>query len=160
MSLPGCAVERSYGFVRIFRGSIAREPLRETILIVPGVTVLPKIGALRAELADAKDFDLASFVRRKGTDEEALDVERLRGTLRVRHRRPGDRFHPLGGSGSRKLQDFFTDLKIPASERRSIPIVSDDDGIVWVVGYRLDERVRIAPATGRILKMTFERTGD
>jgi tRNA(Ile)-lysidine synthase len=71
----------------------------------------------------------------------AVDAERVSRPLTVRAWQPGDRFHPLGMKGrSKKLQDFFTDLKVPLEARRRIPIVAAPEGIVWVVGYRQDER--------------------
>ena len=55
----------------------------------------------------------------------------------VRARRPGDRFQPLGMTGTKKLQDFFTDAKVPRWQRDSIPLLVCDRGIAWVVGHRI-----------------------
>jgi tRNA(Ile)-lysidine synthase len=73
--------------------------------------------------------------------------------LGVRSRRPGDRFHPLGGPGSRKLQDFFVDRKVARSERDTVPLVVDgQDRIVWVVGQSVAEDFRVTdPSRGVIL---------
>ncbi len=64
------------------------------------------------------------------------------GGLRVRSRRPGDRFQPLGMAGSKKLQDFMVDSRIDRSWRDRIPLVVGDRGIAWVVGWRLAEWAR------------------
>lgn len=62
------------------------------------------------------------------------------GELLLRHWEPGDRFQPTGMEGGKKLQDFFTDAKIPRSARKKIPIwVTNDDRIV-AVGNRVDQR--------------------
>ena len=66
-----------------------------------------------------------------------LDREALEGPLLVRARRPGDRFQPLGMRGGKKLQDFFTDSKVPRSWRDSVPLLVSERGIAWVVGYRV-----------------------
>jgi len=61
----------------------------------------------------------------------------LRAPLRWRSWRPGDRIRPLGMSGSRKLQDIFTDARLPVEERRRLPILVNGREIVWVPGYRM-----------------------
>jgi tRNA(Ile)-lysidine synthase len=73
--------------------------------------------------------------------------------LAVRTRRPGDRFHPLGAPGPRKLQDFFVDRKVPREERDRVPLVVDGrDRIVWVVGQAVAEDFRVTdPSRGVIL---------
>jgi tRNA(Ile)-lysidine synthase len=55
------------------------------------------------------------------------------------------------GGHSKKLQDFFTDLKIPAATRSRIPLVVAPEGILWVVGYRQDARWAPTAATERCL---------
>jgi tRNA(Ile)-lysidine synthase len=84
-----------------------------------------------------------------------VDADRVSEPLVLRGWQPGDRFYPLGMKGrSKKLQDYFTDLKVPIAVRRCIPVVTAPDGIVWVVGYRQDERWAPTAATERCLVMT------
>ena len=66
-----------------------------------------------------------------------LNREALGTVASVRTRRPGDRFQPLGMTGTKKLQDFFTDAKIPRQQRDSISLLVCDRGIAWVVGHRV-----------------------
>jgi tRNA(Ile)-lysidine synthase len=86
-----------------------------------------------------------------------LDLDRSGTGLVVRCRRPGDRFQPLGMSQSKKLNEFMIDARIPRHWRPRIPIVSSSEGILWVVGWRIDERVKVTPATGQVLGIEFER---
>ncbi len=72
----------------------------------------------------------------------------------MRNFRPGDRFRPLGVSGTQKLKDFFIDHKIPRFERPSVPLLISEERIAWVVGYRIDGRVRITEKTKKVLKVT------
>jgi tRNA(Ile)-lysidine synthase len=84
-----------------------------------------------------------------------VDADRISQPLMVRSWSPGDRFQPCGMHGhSRKLQDFFTDLKIPRSVRSRIPLVVAPEGIVWVVGYRQDQRWVPTAATEHRLVFT------
>lgn len=57
--------------------------------------------------------------------------------IKVRPFQPGDRMTPLGMTGSRKLQDIFTDLKVPRAQRGQIPIVVCRDEVIWIPGYRI-----------------------
>jgi tRNA(Ile)-lysidine synthase len=59
--------------------------------------------------------------------------EEIRWPLTVRTRRPGDRIQ--GPAGSRKLQDVFVDLRVPAERRDLQPVVTDGDGrLLWIPG--------------------------
>ena len=86
-----------------------------------------------------------------------VDADRLDGSLRVRSRRPGDRYRPLGPGGTRKLQDLLVDRKVPAHLRDSLPLVVDGGGIVWIPGFRVDARARITEETRKALRL--ELTG-
>ncbi len=84
-----------------------------------------------------------------------VDADRLVGPLRVGRWEPGDRFRPLGLDGHKKLQDFFVDRKVPAPVRRRIPIVSDREKIVWIVGHEISDWVKVDRSTRRFLELTL-----
>jgi tRNA(Ile)-lysidine synthase len=81
-----------------------------------------------------------------------FDLEKL-STLSVRTFIPGDRFVPLGMSKATKLKDFFIGRKIPKEKRRQIPLLLSGPDIIWVVGYRIDERYKVTIETTRVLKV-------
>lgn len=85
--------------------------------------------------------------------EARLDYDKIIRPLWVRNRRPGDRFDPLGLGGTKKLQDFFVDAKIPRDSRDEIPLICDSDGIIWVVGWAVSERCRLSGSTRRTLRI-------
>ncbi|MDR3569239.1 MAG: tRNA lysidine(34) synthetase TilS [Syntrophobacteraceae bacterium] len=90
-----------------------------------------------------------------------MDMEKLRWPLAFRFRRPGDRFRPLGMRGAKKLQDFFTDSRVPRFERPEIPLLCDSEKICWVAGMRMDDRVKVDSDTSRVLMVKFVRfSGD
>ncbi len=122
------------------------------VLTVPGQVVWNGTRQLiRAEPLPVGPGDVTDL----GKSRIVVDADHLSGPLVVRAWQPGDRFCPLGMKGrSKKLQDFFTDLKVPVVLRRRIPLVVAPEGIVWVVGYRQDERWTPAAATRRCLVMT------
>lgn len=83
-------------------------------------------------------------------DRIVIDADRISQPFVVRAWLKGDRFCPRGMKGrSKKLQDFFTDVKLSHADRRRIPLVVAPEGIVWVVGYRQDERWSVTPDTKR-----------
>ena len=82
-----------------------------------------------------------------GGDAAAIDLDAAGPRLVVRSWRPGDRIQPLGMTGSKTLQDLFTDRGVPRSERRGIPVITAGDHIVWVAGVALAHPFRLRPAT-------------
>ena len=81
-----------------------------------------------------------------------FDMDKIRFPLVIRNFRPGDRFSPLGMTGRQKLSKFFIDHKVSRAERKKCPILLSRNEIIWVVGHRLDNSVKIGPQTCRILK--------
>lgn len=80
-----------------------------------------------------------------------MDAAKILWPMVLRPWKPGDRFQPLGLPGTKKLQDFFTDSKIPRAERHLVPILCDREKICWVVGRRLDDRVKVTSQTKEII---------
>ena len=83
----------------------------------------------------------------------SLDLDRTGERLFARGRRNGDRFQPLGMSAPKKLQDFFVDAKIPRAWRDGIPIIATPKDIVWLAGWRIDDRFKVTPDTTRMLRL-------
>ncbi len=84
----------------------------------------------------------------------------LRGNLKVRNPRPGDRLQPFGVAGSKKLSDLLQEKKVPASRRDSVLVVADAEGILWVVGLARAERTRLLPDTDRMVTISVSRRMD
>ena len=81
----------------------------------------------------------------------------------VRTWRPGDRIRPLGMSGTRKLQDVFTDAGVPRNWRDRIPLVVTPRGVAWAVGVRLADWAGLPPSDGDerpAILVKFERAGS
>jgi len=85
-----------------------------------------------------------------------LDADKVLFPVRVRNRLPGDSFFPLGLKGSKKLQDYLVDAKLPERLRDFVPIVTSKDEIVWVVGHRIDDRFKVTDKTQRALKIEVQ----
>jgi len=73
-----------------------------------------------------------------GCDDPAAVHLRDGARLRVGYRRPGLRLRPLGGRGTRKLQDVFVDARVPREDRDAWPLVFAGDRLAWVPGVAVD----------------------
>ncbi|HEY63616.1 MAG TPA: tRNA lysidine(34) synthetase TilS [Caldilineae bacterium] len=126
-------------------------------LACPGVTALDNDWEIEARLVDVDELP-------PGWDENPdpwqawLDAEALGEAPRVRPRRPGDRFQPLGMGGKWvKLNEFMINVKLPAALREGWPLVEGVQGIAWVVGYRVDERAKVRAATRWVAHLTCRK---
>lgn len=72
-----------------------------------------------------------------------LDARKLKGPLYWRHWQAGDRFIPFGMKGFRKLSDFFKDMKLNLAEKEAVWLLCSGNDIVWVAGYRVDNRYAV-----------------
>ena len=80
-----------------------------------------------------------------------IDYGKIKGTLLIRNRRPGDYLVTRSDGARKRLSDYFTDEKVPKEKRDSIPLVADGSEIVWVIGMRLGYSYRITEATSQAL---------
>ncbi len=87
------------------------------------------------------------------TGVEWFDAEKVGATILLRHWRPGDRFHPIGSSQPVKLQDLFTNAKVPRAERHQRVVAETADGrIFWVEGLRISDCFKLDKGTRFALK--------
>ncbi|RLC00467.1 MAG: tRNA lysidine(34) synthetase TilS [Deltaproteobacteria bacterium] len=82
-----------------------------------------------------------------------FDMDKLTFPMLLRDTLPGDRFMPLGMQGTQKVKNFFINNKVPREIRRKTPVLVSRDVIVWIVGHRIDERVKITQQTKNVLKI-------
>jgi tRNA(Ile)-lysidine synthase len=85
-----------------------------------------------------------------GRERAVFDADAVGEQVVVRPAVDGERFRPLGASGTKLVRDAQAEARIPAGLRSHAPIVVAD-GPIWVVGYRIDDRVRVTTATRRYL---------
>lgn len=145
---------RSGGFLYVGRRRRERwSPVREE-LCVPGEIAIREWGVrMEAAIVPRSMADVPG----NGSDRVCIDWKEVLPPLVVRSWRPGDRFRPLGLGGNKKLQDLFVDAKVPREERVRVPVVTDQKGILWVPGFRIDERGRVGGTTVEVLVLTIHR---
>lgn len=152
LDLPGeVQVEKSYDWVTV---TLRPETVEDFTFRISdhGVHPFPSLNhSMEVELL-ASDLPVEFS---HNPNEAIMDLDRVSFPLTLRSSKPGDRFRPLGLGGSKKLKDFFIDAKVPKSQRRQIPILCSKDHIIWVVGHRLDDRVRLTSDTSRLLRLSY-----
>jgi tRNA(Ile)-lysidine synthase len=152
LELPhGAWVEKRYDIVSLGKGGLKPFPPFEFEINSPGHTFIEEIG----KEVGIEEANRNQFRDYNGSPNTAMmDYECLQFPLKMRNFRPGDRFHPLGVKGSQKVKEFFIDHKIPRFERPKIPLLISGEMIAWIVGYRIDERVKVTEKTKKVLKIT------
>ncbi len=84
-----------------------------------------------------------------------VDFDKVLPPLLVRNIARGDKFRPLGLGGTKKVGDYLTDRKNNVLLRDEVPVIADAKGIVWLVGFEIDERVKIDKGTKKALKIEY-----
>lgn len=112
---------------------------------------IPGFGRLRFEKADANQ------VSHTDPNIEYIDADKVKFPMILRNKEDGDRFKPLGMKGkSKKLKDFFTDIKLNKFDKERALVLLNKEKVVWILGYRLSESFKITSKTKQILKMVWE----
>ena len=98
------------------------------------------------------------FVIDQSSEVAQLDLDKIRFPLILRHWRQGDRFHPLGMKGSKLLSDFFVDQKFTEWQKQNAWLLTNAEGdILWVVGFRIDNRFKVTSETKSVLRCEMKR---
>ncbi len=159
VSLPGgLRARREHGSIFLF-GERAEKKWGETELIIPGRSGQVAGGVrITASMIRVSAGQNATRLVDSGNRQVAhLAPEKVDMPLKVRTRRPGDRFRPLGSPGSCKLKKFFIDRKIPLRDRDSTALVLDRQGrIIWVAGFEIADFCKLTGEEEKVLEFSIE----
>jgi tRNA(Ile)-lysidine synthase len=133
----------------------AEEDWAETILPIPGRLAIHNPDWI------IKTEWLEHPIQSAGNVEQALweiyiDPDRIQPPLRFRKKKPGDRFFPSGMAAPVRLSDFFSSHHVPLRKRNIWPVLCDEEGIIWVPGYRLKNGITPMDFGGRVLKIMID----
>jgi len=144
--LPALWVGRRYGRLLVRRQPPVAVAPWEILVEGPGCYALPGGGELR--------FSVEEAPAGQGGHVAEFDLAQTSFPLRLRNRRPGDRFHPAGAPGRRKLKDVLIDDRLPSEQRQALPLLLSGGRILWLVGWRRCEGCW--PRAGeKILRVVF-----
>ena len=157
LDLPnGGTFRRAYNRVFIQQKSTDSYASFEYEVAVPGHTSLPSLDAEMIATVVERSMDCTAADKfPDGKFETVFDLDRLQLPLKLRQRRDGDRFHPFGMQGRKKLKDLLIDAKIPRQERGRVPVLMSREEIIWVVGYRTSEPFKVRTETKRRLYLSY-----
>lgn len=153
----GVALKKETGTVRNQSGKEADSV--QYILNVPGITEIKELNLTICSriLEKSKDFSVNQIPQKNYT--KWFDYDIIKGILTVRTRRPGDSLVIDTKGRRQKLKSYFINEKIPADERGKLPLITDEEQILWVLGYRISSACLVTDKTNRVLeiKVTEEK---
>lgn len=117
------------------------------------VISLPENGQINFDGLNIKTSIINTNKYEKSKNIGYFDYDKLAFPLKVRTRRNGDRFVPLGHKSEKKLKDFFIDQKIDREKRDQIPLILSNDKIVWITSFRISDEFKVTESTKKILKI-------
>jgi tRNA(Ile)-lysidine synthase len=145
----GLSVTKAYHALYFCRGEKEAVPFEHSVS-GPGDVEIPEIGRrIHFELQTRE----SKISLPESPEVALLDFDDLEFPLTLRSFRPGDRIQPLGMEGGKKVKKLFIDSKIPASQRKRIPLLYRKDRLLWVAGVRIDHRARLKPGTRWVLRV-------
>jgi tRNA(Ile)-lysidine synthase len=153
MQLPDLDIYRSFDWLRLAPVGIDTRLERdfEASLVIPGRTeVIARRLTIEMELVDNLNV--------YNSDVQALDWERCTGSLssrdlRLRNWRPGDQYQPQGRTAAEKIKTLFQEHRIPLWERRTWPVISIAESIVWSRRFGVAAQFAAGPESRQVLRI-------
>jgi len=164
----GFSSDQVFEVLDILNSESGKEVVSETHRVVKGRNQLIVIEKNLSERKPDLHFEIVDRIELKSLgqpqnvallDADILEVSEgdlstLEMEFVLRKWEQGDRFKPLGMTGWKKLSDFFVDEKLSIIEKQQVWLLTYQNKIVWVVGYRIDNRFKVSSKTKMVLKIT------
>ncbi|WP_158858461.1 tRNA lysidine(34) synthetase TilS [Lunatibacter salilacus] len=104
---------------------------------------------------EADSYDILILGEGQALDKDPknamLDRDLLTFPLQIRNWEEGDKFKPLGMRHFKKISDFLIDLRIPYIQKQHIKVLCSGEDIVWLIGFRIDDRYKISSFTRQVM---------
>lgn len=154
-NLPyGIVASREYDQVvlRKNQGQVV-EQWQPNRLNVPGILHIPEANlSICCTIQEkAEDFSIKHVPQKPYT--KWFDYDIIKGNLFVRARKSGDSIVIDKAGKRQKLKSYFVNEKIPSADRNLIPLIADDEQIIWILGYRMSSAYQVSEKTRQILEI-------
>jgi tRNA(Ile)-lysidine synthase len=127
------------------------EGLASLTINAPGVTAVPEsTWQLEAQTLTGEVEPASGLAA-------LFDADALTGPLIMRPRTSRDRFHPSGMPSSVRLKDWLINAKVPRAIRDRLPLITCNDQIIWVPGFRVGQPFLVTEKTQRMIKLVFRK---
>jgi tRNA(Ile)-lysidine synthase len=133
LQVPGIDVYRSFEWIRLAPPGIDRLENRNFRHPAPVPGSVPLHESASTILLELVENKTPTETAESGYNElmNCLDWDRIPGALEVRNWRPGDQYQPVGHSDGERIKLLFQQARIPLWERRSWPVITSGDEIIW-----------------------------
>ena len=128
-------IDREYLFLEPINDS-----LQESCCIEKNIACIDTPLKMQFAISDLLSYD-------SNQDIAYLDKDKLIFPLKIRKWEDGDKFIPLGMDSFKKISDFFIDIKLDVLSKEKVFILCSGNDIVWIIGYRIDDRYKITSKT-------------
>jgi len=108
-------------------------------------------------ILELKKIETTNYKLQTDNNVATLDAKEITFPLLLRKWKQGDYFYPLGMKKKKKLSKFFIDQKLSKTEKEKVWVVEMNKKILWVIGYRIDERFKITSSTKQVLRLTWKK---
>ena len=146
-------------FTRPLPGNV-RRGCKEPAALINQAIVGPGIYPIAGTHQQLVVTELVAVAAPLQPGELRLDAAGLSFPLLLRSVQPGEKFHPYGAPGKKKISRYFNDQKIPAKERAAWPVLLSGDQVIALVGLQIDHNVRLTGCTSKILSICWQELKD
>lgn len=169
LDLPlGYRAVKSYNSITIQKQEDEKTEKFEYCLKLPGHTEINILNSrINSEILNFNNTEQCkAFIgRQKGIYKEFFDFEKIKNKLDinkdfqpvVRNRRDGDIFKPLKANGTKKLKEYFIDIKIPKNRRDGFPLIAINKEIIWIIGNKTSDNYKVTDNTKSVLMISYEQ---
>lgn len=151
VEVGGGVVWREREGLRFVPAAAAPTPLWPPVPVPWGEDVPLDRGVLRVDPLEAPPDPLDPHT----PNAAYVDADRLIDPLAVGTWQDGDRLQPLGMEGTKSVADLLTDAQVPPHRRAGVYVLYTDEHPAWVIGHRLDHRVRVRPSTTQVARLSW-----
>lgn len=135
--------------------------IKESDTLVFTKKIIDNIEAVEIKIGESKKISEKTIKIESTTKSEKLSpdnyeliaADNLDDTFIIRNWKIGDKFKPLGMKKEKNVSDFLTDLKIPAAVKKEQLVMINRNQIIWIVGLRISDDVKITSETKKVIKL-------